>query len=691
MAVKIGTDPNIPVGRTSEVTTIAITTFLEKDENLADVPDPATARSNLGITDGTQPYTYIAFADKLDGTGFTTTYADTKLFWAVKVSATELTPVVGDFANLWTPFEKHRDDKYPTYSNNRLVGFGADEAIGGYRGNVMGRTSASPGCYHYKGTYNRIYFIIYDQISDGEGNTRSGHSTLSYINYYDIDKGIFGPLVSLPSDWPSNTDYHDVPCITVMDNGKILIVKETLESAGTGHNSDMEIWLSNAAETIEDPVSPGSHYFTMVLQIDSTQGLYTGLSYPRIVKGAAQGEVFLIFRGEISGERPYLSAIKSDDYGATWESLAGAANTLSLIAQCDNWGGSPVDEWFFYNYPPTGLERGGIYIVGFLNEGGAGGTSPDTSAAANRYKTFVYLYSADGITWENAESQFSKGSGEFSKNVVSVAPITSAELDANFVVDDVRTDLYHSFSYQSFSVDQNGIPFILNRTFYVYSSPSGNTNKSNQTIDASIWYWDTVTGAWIEVDIGRLYADQRAPYNLITDVPVNLNRTLVIAYKDGILDVIVRRVNERQDTRHVAADQYPAIKEIDATSEIVVQQIYRVTATQVSHFGVGIVVGDYIVAGASTTCDANNKLMPLFMETCFWRTHDYGTTWYQVREPYTHRANPHCSVAPSAEVNFNYMDSGYLSLFLGVNVQIDDTTLAMDHTEWALFIDKIQM
>jgi hypothetical protein len=690
MAVKIGTDPNVPVGRTSEVTTISITTFLEKDQNLGDVPDPATARANLGITAGTQPYTYIAFADLSDGTGFTTTYDDSKLFWAVKVSATELTPVAGDFSGLWTPFEAHRDDKYPTYSNTRLVGFGADEAIGGYRGNVMGRTSASPGCYHYKGTYNRIYFTIYDQISDGEGNTRSGHSSLTYVNYYDIDKGTFGPLVSLPSDFPNNTDYHDVPCIMAMDDGKILVVKETLESGGSGHNSDMEIWLSDDAETIEDPASPGNHNFTMVLQIDSLQGSYTGLSYPRIIKGSTTGEVFLIFRGEISGERPYLSTIKSNDYGASWESLSGAANTLSLIAQCDNWGGAPVDEWFFYNYPNTGLEKNGLYVVGFLNEGGAGGTSPDGSAANNRYKTFVYLYSADGVTWENVESQFS-AAGAFSKNVVSSGAITSAELAANFIVDDVRTDQYHSFSFQSFSVDQNGIPFILNRTFYNYSSPSSLFNKSNTTIDASIWYWDTGTDAWVEVDIGKLYADQRGPFNLITDVPVNLNRTLVIAYKDGILDVIVRRVNERQDSRQVAADQYPAIKEIDATAEIVVQQIYRVTATQVNHFGTGVVVDDYIVAGASTTCDANNKLMPLMMETCFWRTHDYGTTWYQVREPYTHRANPHCTVAPSAEINFNYMDSGYLSLFLGVNVQIDYTTLAMDHTEWALFIDKIQM
>jgi hypothetical protein len=188
-----------------------------------------------------------------------------------------------------------------------------------------------------------------------------------------------------------------------------------------------------------------------------------------------------------------------------------------------------------------------------------------------------------------------------------------------------------------------------------------------------------------------LYADQRAPNNAVGEHSVNVNRTAIVAYRDGIVDVIVRRIDERTDKRDINGNFYPEYKEIDTTAEIMPGQIYRVVVTETDNFGINVVADDLIVANTAMTCDESNRLLPVTTEICFWRTHDYGTSWYQVREPYVHHVFPHAHTASSTEINHNYLDSGYLALFLGVSVPIDDTTKALDHTEFALFIDKVQI
>lgn len=85
--------------------------------------DTGTAGSNgSNGADGDDAFLYIAWADSSDGTGFTTTFDPTKNYIAVKQSATEiLSPVVGDFAGLWTKYRGEGGDRYSTTSSTSLT------------------------------------------------------------------------------------------------------------------------------------------------------------------------------------------------------------------------------------------------------------------------------------------------------------------------------------------------------------------------------------------------------------------------------------------------------------------------------------------------------------------------------------------------------------------------------------------
>jgi hypothetical protein len=45
-----------------------------------------------------------------------------------------------------------------------------------------------------------------------------------------------------------------------------------------------------------------------------------------------------------------------------------------------------------------------------------------------------------------------------------------------------------------------------------------------------------------------------------------------------------------------------------ATGTLVALTLYKITATEVNHFGVGLVVGSYFTSAGTETCDANNKV-----------------------------------------------------------------------------------
>jgi hypothetical protein len=45
-----------------------------------------------------------------------------------------------------------------------------------------------------------------------------------------------------------------------------------------------------------------------------------------------------------------------------------------------------------------------------------------------------------------------------------------------------------------------------------------------------------------------------------------------------------------------------------ATGTLVIRRLYKITATEVDHFGTGLEVGEYFVSAGTETCDANNKV-----------------------------------------------------------------------------------
>ena len=49
MAIRIGSDPNVPISRSTDLRTTPTGIYLVADNNLSDITDPAEARLNLGI------------------------------------------------------------------------------------------------------------------------------------------------------------------------------------------------------------------------------------------------------------------------------------------------------------------------------------------------------------------------------------------------------------------------------------------------------------------------------------------------------------------------------------------------------------------------------------------------------------------------------------------------------------------
>jgi hypothetical protein len=45
-----------------------------------------------------------------------------------------------------------------------------------------------------------------------------------------------------------------------------------------------------------------------------------------------------------------------------------------------------------------------------------------------------------------------------------------------------------------------------------------------------------------------------------------------------------------------------------ATGTLTAAKLYHITATEVNHFGTGLIVGSYFTSAGTETCDANNKV-----------------------------------------------------------------------------------
>lgn len=610
-------------------------------------------------------FCYIAFADDKEGTGFTTTFSE-KEYYAILPSSTEVTSLdVTDFAGLWRPFYNYPE--VPSY-NNMCVLKTEDCAW-----NSLGMTNIAlrPQSYHYKGTYNRIYFVLFDWFKDALGNTRANpHNVNSTkVGYYDLDYGYFSEFTTIAHQYNTSTDGHDYPSMIVTDDGYIIVAKEQLRSDG-GHNSPIEIWKSSNPEDI-------SSITNIVTLINSS---YQGFSYPNIVKNSTQNYLHLIMRGNGASDHCHLRYIRSTDNGDTWEDIAGTGGANNEIASCYNIAGSGLD-WYFYPNVLHGSRETGLCVLGTLNEG-PNGTSPDGTLAASRNKFLVYLYSADGQTWGNAAYQHGT-SGAFSKNISTSGYITPSELLTNFLVARCDTDAYVSFVVRDQAVSVEGIPYIMyskaNR-WDTALTPDYST-KDNVATGTYISYFNTSSSAWVVVDISGIETepDDVSP----TKYSYYGFRPSLTVYNNGIIDIILHNVVDKTDF-------YKTKAVIDSGSEALGGGIFKILTTTSNNFGEGLMAGDYFAYTSSTytsRIDASNTLTPLETRVEFKRSYDNGTTWTDVRPPLVMDGYATQNVIGASSSNI--LDSGVVAIWIG-DPQIKSGGTAYSHSNLYLITEKIK-
>jgi hypothetical protein len=604
-------------------------------------------------------FTYIAFADQVDGTGFTTVYSDDKEYFAIKISTLALTnPVVGDFVDLWRPM-----NQYPLTPNYDKVAYLRTDKCH-WSTNGMAYSSMSPGAYHYKGTYNRVYFSVMDWRLDANGSVRSGHTVnTTQVGYYDLDVKAFSPLTTIAHMHDTSADAHDIPTLIVSDDGHIIIMQEQLDGSGN-HNSPVDVWRSNSVEDISA--------FTNV----ATLG--TDFAYPNLILGPSQGEVFVFFRYNGGVDHSHLYAVKSSDNGATWAAPYEVANCLNIA-------GAGLD-WYFYPRLVLGKRENGIAICGSLNEG-SNGTSTDGTASASRYKIDVYLYSTDGITFGNVKYQFGT-TGGFSKDVTA-SPITPAELLANCTFMDVKAVAYRSIDIIDAGMDGNGIPYVFVREWSRYN---GSVNpdyafKDNMIINDHIWYFNPTTNLWVDVIITDVANESYEVASADANTgALRGSRCLINVHSNGVIDYITRRC-------YVKDDFYkPPYAAIDAAAKGLRGGIFKVAAIGTpGTFGEGVVANDFYSYGSTTPAfDASNTLLPIEEEIVFFRTLDKGVTWSEIREPLYIRGFNYATQLPITTAINNNQDHGISGVFLGIPKPIPGG-LAYDHSELALVWDKVRI
>jgi hypothetical protein len=459
----------------------------------------------------------------------------------------------------------------------------------------------------------------------------------------------------------------------VADDGHILLFQESLLPSGA-HNSSIEVWRSNAAETIEDPSSPGTHYFTKVADFGyPITGTYR-ISYPKIIKGSATGELFMQARGyDAANGHSNLVFAKSIDNGQNWTDLSGNANLFTLVGDCN----PTFDDcdWYFYSTSMIAPRTAGLNVLTYCNEGPTGTNTTSGQAAASRYKTMHYLYSTDGITWGNIVWKNSAGASGFSKNILTSGAITRAELDANFLVYDANPVQNVSLTPFSTGVDSAGNPYIL---WQYFTRPVTKTGDAKNLLNVYFTYHNGTT--WIHVDISSLVLTKN---NIPDSIPsIYYNRGDMIAYSPGHIDIMLYRYVGKEN---VNLKKYSAIS---SDADRVIGGIYIVNTTQTDHFGTGIIAGDIIQITASTpSCDANNTLLAFDTEFVIYRTQNYGLSWQLYKRLLQKSDSLFGMNSNNAAINFNYLDSKKLALLLGIPASYNGT--ALTHMYFKLFYGQI--
>jgi hypothetical protein len=548
-------------------------------------------------------FTYVAYADYDNGDGFTESFSVDKSYFGILYSNVE---IIGrqqtDFTGLW----QLMNTKNTVYNYN--VTAIETSGSGSYHSNTMGGAYNGPCAIYYKGVYERIYFAITEFYEDSAGDPITNGKTTHRIGFIDVKNNIVSNMVEIPFARPQALDTHTVPAIIVTQNGYVIVTFELLTGDGTSaHNSNIAIYRSNDPESIEDPITPGTHNFTLVSTVGGAH------SYPKLFK-LSNGYINLITRRDSGSNHAYMSIVRSINDGINWVNLSGTANTYTDIVDYDR-----VDlatDWYFYSYGIYGAEEYGINMMGVANEG-PNGTSPDGTGASSHMKVIYFLHSDDGIIWENVHN-YLVGTGGTSKNILTSGTIKYSELESNYKIDDVSTDVEMGFAILSATLnEEDGSPYIL------YGTVDRNVPlKDNCFTLLNLVHYDINTSSWILDDILNVYS-------LCSDTTYGNNfyggslGTLKV-YNSQIIDVGINRPRMRF---------YNDPNKVKLYLPVFDGRKYMVVDTEVNNFGTGIVSGDYLTALSNTfSLDASNTLEPLLSELVIFRTYNGGESWTIVFE-----------------------------------------------------------
>jgi hypothetical protein len=508
-------------------------------------------------------------------------------------------------------------------------------------GNLQSGITFSPTMYYHKGTHERLYFTIFEGEKDAEGTSRTGFFNRSHISYYDLTTKTFGPKYRFPEKFPSSTDLHNLPVLIVADDGSIIVVKENLSLYGStsfsGHNSTAEIWRSDNPEDISSFTQVDSLYSGAASNIP-------GLAYPHLFK-ATNGDLYLLFRHKIGGNEAYLSIIKSDDDGATWEKPSDATSSqLDIFAYFQINSTST----FAYTQLASAKAEHGMCIS----------TMPLESDAGNGRRKIYFLQSSDGYTWKNAAAFKGHADGYTHDTRTAEDGLLIESSLYNYVLDDslTGTGSYPTYHQRGLAIAPDSTPYVL------YSYEDAANNARNDFVDSLyVAYYDT--SEWTIKEISQLmpHSHERGEYIY------NFAIMQIIPYGDSVVDIIAVQY-EGADVELLRTDQITSGTMIEGAD-------YQYLGTTTGYYQTG--VGQYDVFNSDgETINASHPVRVQKGRIVRFRTNDNFETM-ETKDVLFDENDGHNNNGLFQQVNsnLNYMDSGKLFLMTPTKESSNGTSL----------------